>query len=125
VQHARVCELDLDGVFLRERRPDHLLLHLAGNVGQWIISGVGGAPDHRYRSAEFQAREGADAASLFAGLRRTLDEADAVIASLTSEQLLGRRTIQGREVSVMDAIYHVVEHFALHTGQIILLKPPA
>lgn len=99
----------------------NLLLHLAGNVGQWIVSGVGGAPDHRYRSAEFQAREGADAASLFAGLRRTLDEADGVIASLTPQRLLERRTIQGREVSVLEAIYHVVEHFALHTGQIILL----
>jgi uncharacterized damage-inducible protein DinB len=99
----------------------NLLLHLAGNVRQWIISSVGGAPDTRYRSGEFEAREGADAEALFNALRATLDQADAVIASLTSKSLLERRTIQGRDVSVLEAVYHVVEHFSLHTGQIILL----
>ena len=99
----------------------NLLLHLEGNVRQWIVSAVGGAPDVRYRSAEFTAREGAAADELFATLRATLDEADTVIAALTPTRLLERRTIQGREVAVVDAVYHVVEHFALHTGQIILL----
>src|SRR4030081_1972196 len=74
----------------------NLLLHLEGNVRQWIISSVGGATDVRLRSAEFTAREGADAGVLFESLRATLDEADAVIGSVTSAQLLERRTIQGR-----------------------------
>ena len=99
----------------------NLLLHLAGNVRQWIISSVGGAPDIRYRAAEFTAREGAATDELFAALRGTLDEADGVLASLSATQLLTRRTIQGRDVTVLDAVYHVVEHFSLHTGQIILL----
>jgi uncharacterized damage-inducible protein DinB len=99
----------------------NLLLHLAGNVRQWIVSAVGGAPDARYRSAEFAAHEGASADELFAALRTTLDEADSVIAALTPAALLEHRTIQGRDVTVLDAVYHVVEHFALHTGQIILL----
>jgi uncharacterized damage-inducible protein DinB len=99
----------------------NLLLHLAGNVRQWIISGVGGAPDERYRSGEFAALDGAEADALFTALRGTLDEADAVIASLTPDRLLERRAIQGRHVFVFDAVYHVVEHFSLHTGQIILL----
>ena len=99
----------------------NLLLHLAGNVRQWIVSAVGGAPDARYRSAEFAAREGGTADDLFAALRATLDEADAVIAALTPSTLLARRTIQGRDVTVLGAVYHVVEHFSLHTGQIILL----
>jgi uncharacterized damage-inducible protein DinB len=99
----------------------NLLLHLAGNVRQWIVSGVGGAPDARYRSGEFAARDGGDVDELFAALRATLVEADAVIAALTPEMLLQRCTIQGRDITVLDAVYHVVEHFALHTGQIILL----
>jgi uncharacterized damage-inducible protein DinB len=99
----------------------NLLLHLEGNVRQWIVSSVGGAPDGRVRSAEFEAREGGDVASLWAALRRTLDEADGVIGSLDAAALGSRRTVQGRDVSVLDAVYHVVEHFALHTGQIILL----
>ncbi len=99
----------------------NLLLHLEGNIRQWIVGSVGGAPDHRHRSAEFTARAGGDAESLFAALRGTLDEADTVIAALGADDLLSRRTIQGRDVSVLDAVYHVVEHFSLHTGQIILL----
>jgi uncharacterized damage-inducible protein DinB len=99
----------------------NLLLHLAGNVRQWIVSSIGGAGDRRFRSGEFAAREGHDVESLWRALRSTLDEADAVIAAQSAASLLERRTIQGRDVSVLDAIYHVVEHFALHTGQIILL----
>ena len=112
-------------VWLREDEQSNsignLLLHLAGNVRQWIVSSVGGAPDTRHRSGEFEARDGANVEELFAALRRTLDDADAVIASLTPDMLLEPRTIQGREVSVLEAVYHVVEHFALHTGQIIVL----
>lgn len=99
----------------------NLLLHLEGNIRQWIVSHVGGAPDHRHRSAEFDAKEGGDAAALFGALRATLDAADAVIGALSADDLATRRTIQGRDVSVFDAIYHVVEHFSMHTGQIILL----
>lgn len=99
----------------------NLLLHLAGNIRQWIVSGVGGADDHRYRSGEFSVREGESAEPLWRTLRTTLDAADAVIAAQSADSLLRRVSIQGREVSVLDAVYHVVEHFALHTGQIILL----
>lgn len=99
----------------------NLLLHLEGNVRQWIVSSVGGAADHRHRAGEFDARAGANAVTLFVALRKTLDEADAVIGALTAESLSSHRTIQGRDVSVFDAVYHVVEHFSLHTGQIILL----
>ncbi|MDB4918016.1 MAG: hypothetical protein JWM95_5660 [Gemmatimonadetes bacterium] len=99
----------------------NLLLHLEGNIRQWIVSSVGGASDARLRSAEFAADGGQSASELFERLRGTLDAADAVIAGLSPSDLLSRRTIQGREVSVFDAVYHVVEHFALHTGQIILL----
>ncbi|MDB4916499.1 MAG: hypothetical protein JWM95_4143 [Gemmatimonadetes bacterium] len=99
----------------------NLLLHLEGNVRQWIISHVGGDADRRVRSTEFAATEGADAETLFAALRLTLDEADSVIGALSLADLAGRRLIQGRDVSVFDAVYHVVEHFSLHTGQIILL----
>jgi uncharacterized damage-inducible protein DinB len=104
-----------------ENSVGNLLLHLSGNVCQWIVSGVGGARDARLRSAEFDAREGDDAATLMARLRGTLDEADAVLAALDAERLLQPVTIQGRDVTVLDAVYNVVVHFSMHTGQIILL----
>src|SRR5262249_18364922 len=99
----------------------NLVLHLAGNVRQWIVSGVGGARDVRDRAAEFAAREGIGALEPLGQLDETLDEADAVLARVRPEQLAELRTIQGRDVTVLDAIYQVVQHFALHLGQIILV----
>jgi uncharacterized damage-inducible protein DinB len=97
----------------------NLMLHLAGNVRQWIVSGVGGVPDIRERDGEFAARGGSSVAELRECLRGTVTEAAAVIAAVTPEHLAERVTIQKYEVSVLEAIYHVVEHFSLHTGQII------
>jgi uncharacterized damage-inducible protein DinB len=99
----------------------NLLLHLAGNVGQWIVSGVGGTPDARDRPAEFNTRGGASADQLLAQLDSVLAEADAVLASLSVDTLAERRTIQGREVSVMAAVYSAVQHFSTHLGQIIMV----
>lgn len=107
----------------------NLLLHLSGNVRQWIVSGVGGQPDVRKRDIEFAARGGATAADLLTGLDATLREADAVLRALLPSELLARRSIQGRDTTVLEAVYHVVEHFSGHAGQIIwiskLLAPGA
>jgi uncharacterized damage-inducible protein DinB len=97
----------------------NLVLHLSGNVRQWIVSGVGGVTDVRDRDSEFAARGGLPKADLEARLRETIDEAAAVITSLTPDRLANRITIQGYDVSVLEAVYHVVEHFSMHTGQII------
>ena len=97
----------------------NLLLHLSGNVRQWIVSGVGGRPDVRKRNMEFAARGGAAAAPLLDGLDATLREADAVLRGLLPSELPERRSIQGRDTTVLEAVYHVVEHFAGHTGQVI------
>jgi uncharacterized damage-inducible protein DinB len=97
----------------------NLVLHLCGNLRQWIIAGVGGRPDTRDRDAEFAAHGGATTPELGARLRETVDEATAVIAALAPERLAGQLVIQGYRVSVLEAIYHVVEHFSMHTGQIL------
>ena len=99
----------------------NLLAHLAGNVRQWVVSGVGGAPDTRDRASEFAARNGPGAAELLARLDAVLTEADAVIAGLSPESLTERRTIQGRDVTVMAAVYSAVQHFSTHLGQIIMI----
>jgi hypothetical protein len=46
---------------------------------------------------------------------------DEVLSRLSPVELLERRVIQGMDVLVLDALYHVVEHFSTHTGQIIYL----
>lgn len=99
----------------------NLILHLSGNARQWIVSGVGRAPDTRARQQEFDERAGLKRAELLARLRETLAEVDAVLQRVDPSLLLERRSIQGLDVTIIEAIFHVVEHFSMHTGQIILL----
>ena len=97
----------------------NLVLHLSGNVRQWIVSGVGGQPDIRERDREFSTQGGIPVAELIERLRAAVREATGVIGSVPPERMADRLTIQKYDVSVMEAIYHVVEHFSMHTGQII------
>jgi len=99
----------------------NLMLHLAGNARQWIVSGVGGARDVRDRQSEFDQRTPVSITMLIDRLEQTISDVDRVLASLTTADLQTRRVIQANDVSVLEAVYHVVEHFSMHTGQIILL----
>ena len=100
----------------------NLLLHLSGNVRQWIVAGLGGAEDARDRDAEFAQRDIISRDDLLARLRQTLAEADAALAALDPGRLLDRFKIQGLEVTALYAMLHVVEHFSMHTGQIIMMS---
>ena len=99
----------------------NLLMPLAGNIRQWIVGGVGGQLKARDRDGECAARSGDNAAMLLSRLDAAIDEVDAVLASLTEADLVTTRTIQGRDVTVFEAVYHVIEHFSMHVGQIILV----
>jgi uncharacterized damage-inducible protein DinB len=99
----------------------NLVLHLCGNARQWIVGGVGGAADSRNRDAEFAQRDAVPPAELRALLQQTLNDVDATLREYDSNRLLEHRTIQGSNVSALEAILHVVEHFSMHTGQILML----
>jgi len=99
----------------------NLIVHLTGNVTEWILGGVGRQSFTRHRAAEFGQTDGADASTLLDDLEAVLGHADAVLAGLTAKDLERSIVIQGRETTALGAVYHVVEHFAMHTGQIILL----
>ena len=99
----------------------NLLLHLTGNLNQWIIGGVGSRPYDRDRQQEFDARVHPSGRELMARLRAVVEEAVQVIGAVDPESLLSRRRIQADDVSILVAVYHVVEHFGVHTGQIIML----
>lgn len=100
----------------------NLILHLCGNVCMWIIGGVGELPFERHRQREFDERRQIPKAELRSRLRGIVQQADEVLSAVTAEELSRRRKIQGYDVTVLEAIYHVVEHFSMHTGQIILLS---
>jgi uncharacterized damage-inducible protein DinB len=99
----------------------NLLIHLTGNVTEWILGGVGGQTISRHRAGEFAQKAGRNAQALLDDLEAVLTKADSVLARLKPEDLERPIAIQGRETTVLGAIYHVVEHFAMHTGQIILM----
>ncbi len=96
----------------------NLLLHLEGNVRQWILSGLGGAEDRRERATEFAAREGSPLGPLLERLLATVRGAARVIEEFPERRLTETIRIQGVETTGMLAIYHVVEHFSWHSGQI-------
>jgi uncharacterized damage-inducible protein DinB len=95
----------------------NLILHLTGNVREWIVGGVGRQPTERNRQQEFDERRKIPKHELLARLRAVLAEADAVLANLQESELGEVRQVHGKDTTVMKAIYHVVEHFAMHTGQ--------
>lgn len=97
----------------------NVLLHLCGNVRQWIVSGVGGAPDVRNRPQEFADRSPVPKEQLKAQINDVVREADQVIEKLDPARLLERRRIQGFDETILSAIFHSVSHFEGHTHQII------
>jgi uncharacterized damage-inducible protein DinB len=97
----------------------NLLLHLSGNVRQYILSGVGGKPDQRNRPLEFSIKGGPSKAVLLSELEKTVLEAFHVLATCDQHCLTETRRIQDKDQVLLTAVFHCVEHFAYHAGQII------
>src|SRR6267143_1357084 len=99
----------------------NLILHLDGNVRQWLIASFNRLEDARDRPAEFAAPREIPRAQLLAQLGATMQEASAVLSRLVEADLLRTLQIQGYTVTGVEAVYQVVEHFALHYGQIVYI----
>ena len=109
-------------------RPNHasnsvgnLILHLNGNVHQWLVASFNGLADTRDRPSEFAQPAQESVAALLGKLGATIDEASQVLSRLTESDLLAPFEIQGYHVRGLDAVYQVVEHFGLHYGQILYI----
>ena len=99
----------------------NLILHLCGNLKQWILNSMGGAQFERDRDGEFAERRPRPKAELIAGIEETVNEVDKVIGQLSPAGLLERFPVQIYSTSRLQAIYHVVEHFSYHLGQILYI----
>lgn len=99
----------------------NLLLHLNGNVRQWLVTSFNGTQDNRTRSAEFNEGARVARSALIEQLGGTLHDAGAVLSRLTEADLVARLQIQGYDVTGLEAVYHVVEHFGMHYGQILYI----
>lgn len=99
----------------------NIVTHLCGNVGQWIIAGVGGAPVSRDRPAEFAGDLKSTTRELAALLDQTLRRADDTIAAVTAETILAPRKIQSYDKTSLSAIFHATTHFEGHTHQVVYI----
>ena len=106
----------------------NLLLHLSGNLRQWVLAGLLGESIERHRSAEFAARAGASRRELVAELSSVVARCRAGVRGLTDADLAPVRRIQTDDVDGYGALFHAIEHMSYHTGQIVLvaktLLPP-
>jgi hypothetical protein len=99
----------------------NIILHLNGNVRQWLVASFNRLEDTRNRPAEFSQRAAISGTALLAQLGSTMTEASEVLSRLTETDLLAPFEIQGYHVRGLDAVYQVVEHFGLHYGQILYI----
>ena len=96
----------------------NLILHLCGNITQYIISSLGKAKDIRERDKEFSTNDGYSKPELIEKLHTTIETAKSIIQKMDGDNLLRKRTVQGFHYSGMGIIIHVTEHYSYHTGQI-------
>jgi uncharacterized damage-inducible protein DinB len=96
----------------------NLILHLCGNITQYIISSLGENEDNRKRNIEFETTSGYNRLELFKKLTETIDQAILTIKNLSDKDLLKFRSVQGFDYSGIGILIHVVEHYSYHTGQI-------
>ena len=97
----------------------NLILHLNGNVWQWLVASFDHLEDSRDRPAEFNATGDLTAADLLSRLSQTMAEAEKVLSRLSAGELSATYQIQGYTVTGLAAVYQVIEHFGLHYGQIV------
>jgi len=96
----------------------NLILHLCGNITQYVISSLGESEDKRARDVEFSTTSGYSKKELLDKLIETVDLAKRVIFDSSLEQLLKIRSVQGFSFSGIGVVLHAVEHYSYHTGQI-------
>jgi uncharacterized damage-inducible protein DinB len=96
----------------------NLVLHVCGNVRQWLIAGLGGHPDTRQRQTEFDERGPVPTPKLIALLDQLQKEAEQTLDEISLEKILSPVKVQGFEESGLGVLIHVVEHFSYHVGQV-------
>jgi uncharacterized damage-inducible protein DinB len=100
----------------------NLLLHLNGNVRQWLVAPLGGPITNRNRPAEFKEQGPIPVSELKARLAETMQQAEDILSRANASALEKQYDIQAeRGVTGFEAVYHVVEHFSMHYGQILYI----
>jgi hypothetical protein len=124
IEHC-LSQLDDEQVWWRQSESQNsignVILHVCGNLRQWIVSGIGGERDTRHRPSEFSERGPIPTAELLGRLKGVVREACATLSATGPEELLKSRRIQGSDVTGLGAIFDSVPHFVGHTHQIVFI----
>ena len=129
-ESTRMCSISLEHLSEEDiwKRPNeslnsiaNLILHLCGNINQYVISSLGETEDMRERNVEFNTESGFTKDGLFQKLKETVETAKRVINDASIEQLIRKRDVQGFYFSGIGIVLHAVEHYSYHTGQIAFL----
>jgi len=99
----------------------NLLLHLCGNLTQYVLSSLGGMEDHRERSREFEALGPIPTAELLHKFNVVMEAVYATIISCKEDELMRIRPVQCYQETGISILIHVTEHLSYHTGQIVYL----
>lgn len=97
----------------------NLLLHLTGNMRQWLIAGLTDGQDTRYRQLEFDDRSLRSSHELLAALEHTADTACDCIQQASLHDLMQRRRVQQFDLDGFQTIQDSVCHFRGHVQEII------
>jgi uncharacterized damage-inducible protein DinB len=116
-------ELSEEQIWLRPNDASNsignILLHLCGNITQYVISALGDQPDIRERDKEFSANSGYNKDELLKKLNTTVGQAKNIIQTMDENKLMKMYSVQGFNYSGTGIIIHVTEHYSYHTGQVI------
>ena len=124
VKHA-VHQLSDDDLWWRPH-PDmnaagNIMLHLCGNLSQWVLAGVGGEPFDRDRDGEFAVRDGIARDDMLARFDDVTTRSEQIIASLAADDLTRKTRIQGFDTTVIAAVMHAVSHLEGHAQELIYI----
>jgi uncharacterized damage-inducible protein DinB len=99
----------------------NIVLHLAGNIRQWVYQYLGENQFQRNRDKEFSERSHIPKDELLKHLHSAVEDVDAVLRDLATTKLSNRYSIQGYDVTGLEVVLHVTEHFSYHAGQIVYI----
>ena len=103
----------------------NLILHLCGNIRQWMLSGLGGSVDDRVRQKEFDEKGPLPKEDLIQNIEQVMREVDKLLDRLQPQTLIEKKVVQGFEETGISILVHVIEHFSYHVGQIVYITKAA
>lgn len=126
-ERLRIClaKLSEEQVWQRPNESSNsvanLILHLCGNLTQYVISSIGGEADHRERELEFSKRSGYSKSGLLVLFEETIQKATDILKKADETELLRTRYVQCYEMTGLACAIHACEHLSYHVGQIALI----